>query len=64
VNFDRTGLREGCGAPATNEHASRTSYNEERGIEPKTILKDIHNPLVRLSQIDYYDTGQIQVYVE
>jgi excinuclease ABC subunit B len=35
------------------------AYNEEHGIEPKTILKDIHNPLVRLSQIDYYDTGPV-----
>ena len=35
------------------------AYNEEHGIEPKTILKDIHNPLVRLSQIDYYETGPV-----
>jgi len=29
-------------------------YNEENGIEPRTILKDIHNPLVQMSNLDYY----------
>jgi excinuclease ABC subunit B len=28
-------------------------YNREHGIEPSTILKDIHNPLVALSALDY-----------
>ncbi|HXT50717.1 MAG TPA: excinuclease ABC subunit UvrB, partial [Thermoanaerobaculia bacterium] len=31
------------------------AHNLEHGIEPKTILKDIHNPLVRLSELDLYD---------
>ncbi|MDH3744275.1 MAG: excinuclease ABC subunit UvrB [Acidobacteriota bacterium] len=29
-------------------------YNLEHGIEPKTVLKDIHNPLVLMSNLDYY----------
>jgi excinuclease ABC subunit B len=33
----------------------QAAYNQEHGIEPKTILKDIHNPLVRLSELDLYD---------
>ncbi|MEM7583861.1 MAG: excinuclease ABC subunit UvrB [Acidobacteriota bacterium] len=33
------------------------AYNREHGIEPKTILKDIHSPLVRMSQLDYYPAG-------
>jgi len=32
-------------------------YNEEHGIEPATILKDIHNPLVQMSQLDLYSAG-------
>jgi excinuclease ABC subunit B len=32
-------------------------YNEEHGIEPTTILKDIHNPLVQMSNLDYYSLG-------
>ncbi|HYN22682.1 MAG TPA: UvrB/UvrC motif-containing protein, partial [Thermoanaerobaculia bacterium] len=32
-------------------------YNEENGIEPQTILKDIHNPLVQMSNLDLYTTG-------
>ena len=30
-------------------------YNEEHGIEPATILKDIHSPLVALSNLDYHE---------
>lgn len=30
------------------------AYNDEHGIEPRTILKDIHNPLVQMGQLDYY----------
>ena len=32
-------------------------YNEEHGIEPQTILKDIHNPLVQMSNLDLYSAG-------
>jgi excinuclease ABC subunit B len=35
----------------------QTAYNEEHGIEPATILKDIHNPLVQMSQLDLYSAG-------
>ena len=31
------------------------AYNLEHGIEPRTILKEIHSPLVRLSELDMYD---------
>jgi excinuclease ABC subunit B len=31
------------------------AYNVEHGIEPQTILKEIHSPLVRLSELDMYD---------
>jgi len=33
--------------------ARQEAYNREYGIEPSTILKDIHNPLVALSALDY-----------
>jgi excinuclease ABC subunit B len=32
-------------------------YNVEHGIEPATILKDIHNPLVAMSNLDLYSAG-------
>ena len=35
-------------------------YNREQGLEPKTILKDIHSPLVRMSQLDYYPAGGVR----
>ncbi len=34
--------------------ARQQAYNEKHGIEPKTILKDIHNPLVALGNLDLY----------
>ncbi len=30
------------------------TYNEEHGIEPRTILKDIHSPLVQMANLDYF----------
>jgi len=29
-------------------------YNEENDIEPRTILKDIHSPLVQMAEMDYH----------
>jgi excinuclease ABC subunit B len=37
--------------------AKQRIYNEEHGIEPATILKDIHNPLVQMSNLDLYAAG-------
>jgi excinuclease ABC subunit B len=30
------------------------AWNEAHGIEPRTILKDIHSPLVQMGALDYY----------
>jgi excinuclease ABC subunit B len=35
----------------------QTAYNAEHGIEPATILKDIHNPLVQMMNLDLYAAG-------
>ena len=35
-------------------------YNQAHGIEPTTILKDVHSPLVALSNLDYYDFGTVR----
>jgi len=35
----------------------QTAYNLEHGIEPATILKDIHNPLVQMMNLDLYAAG-------
>ncbi|MDP9120763.1 MAG: excinuclease ABC subunit UvrB [Acidobacteriota bacterium] len=32
-------------------------YNQQNGIEPRTILKDIHSPLVAMSNLDYFSAG-------
>ncbi|MGB6334040.1 MAG: excinuclease ABC subunit UvrB, partial [Thermoanaerobaculia bacterium] len=33
------------------------AYNKEFGIEPRSVLKDIHSPLVQMSNLDYYAPG-------
>jgi excinuclease ABC subunit B len=33
--------------------AHQEAYNREHGIEPRTILKDIHSPLVAMASLDY-----------
>jgi excinuclease ABC subunit B len=35
----------------------QSAYNTEHGIEPATILKDIHNPLVQMMNLDLYAAG-------
>ena len=37
--------------------AKQGIYNTEHGIEPATILKDIHNPLVQMSNLDLYSAS-------
>jgi excinuclease ABC subunit B len=37
--------------------AKQAAYNAEHGIEPASILKDIHNPLVQMMNLDLYDAG-------
>jgi len=41
-------------AETRRRRARQEEYNRENGIEPRTILKDIHSPLVMMSQLDYY----------
>jgi excinuclease ABC subunit B len=37
--------------------AVQEAYNVEHGIEPRTIIKDIANPLLQLSNLDYHDAA-------
>ena len=33
------------------------AYNREHDVEPRTILKDIHSPLVQMGNLDFYPVG-------
>ncbi|MGC8915835.1 MAG: excinuclease ABC subunit UvrB [Thermoanaerobaculum sp.] len=35
--------------------AVQEAYNREHGIEPRSIIKDIANPLVQMANLDYHD---------
>jgi excinuclease ABC subunit B len=42
------------------------AHNEAEGIVPETVLKDVHSPLVALSNLDYYrvDAGPLETVAE
>ncbi len=42
----------------------QTTYNLENGIEPTSILKDIHNPLVQMANLDYFVSGSPRLLEE
>ena len=50
-----TGSIERTLAETERRRERQRTYNEEHGIEPRTIVKDIHSPLVRMSNLDYYE---------
>ena len=33
------------------------TYNQEHGIEPASIVKEVNSPLVRMASLDYYDVS-------
>lgn len=51
--------------------AIQETYNRKHGIEPRTIIKDIANPLVQMANLDYHDAltqpprvGELEVFDE
>lgn len=53
----RTGSMERALGETERRRETQAAYNVEHGIEPRTIIKDIANPLVAMSAIDYHDSG-------
>ncbi|HRC84938.1 MAG TPA: excinuclease ABC subunit UvrB [Thermoanaerobaculia bacterium] len=45
-------------AETERRRQAQSQYNQEHGIEPRTILKDIHSPLVAMSNLDLYSAAR------
>ena len=41
----------------------QADYNDEHGIEPRTIVKDVASPLLAMAELDYYGPGALLMRV-
>ncbi|MEN8162512.1 MAG: excinuclease ABC subunit UvrB [Acidobacteriota bacterium] len=55
----RTGSMERALGETERRRETQAAYNVEHGIEPRSIIKDVANPLVAMSAIDYHDSGSV-----
>ncbi len=55
----RTGSMERALGETERRRETQAAYNVEHGIEPRSIIKDVANPLVAMSAIDYHDSGTV-----
>ena len=55
----RTGSMERALGETERRRETQAAFNIEHGIEPKSIIKDVANPLVAMSAIDYHDPGSL-----
>jgi excinuclease ABC subunit B len=52
-----TGSIERALAETRRRRAKQAAYNEEHGIEPQSIVKDVASPLLAMANLDYYGPG-------
>ncbi len=55
----RTGSMERALVETERRRETQAAFNVEHGIEPKSIIKDVANPLVAMSAVDYHDPGSL-----
>jgi len=52
-----TGSIERALAETRRRRAKQAAYNEQHGIEPQSIIKDVASPLLAMANLDYYGPG-------
>ena len=52
-----TGSMERALAETRRRREKQAEHNQQHGIEPRTIVKDVANPLVAMGNLDYYGPG-------
>jgi excinuclease ABC subunit B len=52
-----TGSIERALGETARRRAAQEAYNTEHGIEPRSILRDVHSPLVAMQNLDLYAPG-------
>jgi excinuclease ABC subunit B len=52
-----TGSMQRALGETTRRRERQAAHNEEHGIEPRTIVKDVASPLLAMSELDYYGPG-------
>jgi excinuclease ABC subunit B len=58
-----TGSMQRAVGETTRRRARQAAHNEEHGIEPRTIVKDVASPLLAMSELDYYGPGSARLRV-
>ena len=59
ISFSCLTGRGGAISETERRRIRQHAHNEAEGIEPATILKDIHSPLVALSNLDYHAASSV-----
>ena len=53
-----TGSMQRAIAETRRRRTKQAAHNQEHGIEPRSIIKDVASPLMAMAELDYYGPGK------